>query len=305
MRICSLLPGVTEVLYRLEIEGDLVAVSDDCDFPPEVRQKSVISKSALSGRNYTPKEIHSFVESHKHKGFSIYDMDEGRLKEVKPDLIFTQELCEVCAIPYSQVLKAAKVLDQGPKIVSLEPATIEDVLENILLIGKLTGRKQRAEGFVSELRNRISFVKSRAEEAGERPRVLNLEWTDPPMAGGHWVPEMIEIAGGKDGIAKAGEWTVKLDWQRISTYQPEVVIVTPCSYTLEESLAEAKALADIPEWHSLPAVTNGRVYAGNSKWYFSRSGPRLVTGLEIMAEILHPELFKGLAPVGSYSAVSY
>ena len=304
MRICSLLPGVTETLYQLGMEDDIVAVSDDCDFPNEVRQKPIVSKSTLSGKNYTPAEIHALVESHKHKGFGIHDLDVKILKEINPDLIFTQELCEVCAVPYSQVLGAAKVLEQRPKIVSVEPITIEDILENILLIGQLTCKRERAAHFVSDLTRRIDFVKSKAKEAHAKPRVLDLEWTDPPMAGGHWMPEMIEMAGGEDGFAKAGGPTVKLDWQKISACQPEVVIVTPCNHTLEESLADAKALGKTAQWHNLRAVTRREVYAANSKWYFSRSGPGLVTGLEILAEIIHPELFEGLAPAGSYSRVS-
>jgi len=304
MRICSLLPGVTEVLYQLGVQDEIVAVSNDCDYPAEVRQKPVVSKSKLSGKHYTSKEIHSLVENHKHTGFSIYDIDEGYLKEAKPDLIFTQELCEVCAVPYSQVLKAAKVLDNGPKIVSLEPKTIKDVLENILLIGKLVGRRKESERVVSKLRSRISFVSSKAKDAVERPRVLNLEWTNPPMAGGHWIPEMIEIAGGVDGIAKAGKGTVKLDWEKVVAYRPEVVVVTPCNYTLEESLAEVQTLKEVPQWLTLPAVQKGKVYAANSKWYFSRSGPRLVTGLEIMAEVIHPEIFDNLAPRDSFARAS-
>ncbi len=307
MRICSLLPSGTEILYGLGLEDQIVGVSDDCDYPPDVRKKPIISKSVLSGKkkNYTSRQIHNLVESHQHKGLSIYDIDEGYLKKVKPDLILTQELCEVCAIPYSQVLKAAKVLDQGPKVVSLEPRTLEDVLDNILLVGKLTGTQGRAEHFVSELRKRIDLVKSKAQGVTKRPKVLSLEWTDPPMAAGHWVPQMIQIAGGRDEMVKVGEWTVNLTWSRVVDHRPEVIVVMPCSYTLEESSREARALDKVDGWKTIPAVQEGKVYAVNAGWYFSRSGPGLVTGLEIMAEILHPELFEGLAPSGSYSSVSY
>lgn len=305
MRICSLLPSGTEILYGLGLEDQIVAVSDDCDYPPDVRNKPIISKSVLSGKNYSSRQIHNLVESHQHKGLSIYDIDEEYLRKVKPDLILTQELCEVCAIPYSQVLKAAKVLDQGPKVVSLEPRTLEDVLDNILLVGKLTGTQTRGEHFVSELRKRIDFVKSKSQKVTERPKVLNLEWTDPPMAAGHWVPQMVEIAGGRDEMVKVGEWTVNLTWSRVVDYRAEVIVVMPCSYTLEESLSEARTLDKIDGWKSIPAVREGKVYAVNAGWYFSRSGPGLVTGLEILGEILHPELFEGLAPSGSYSSISY
>ncbi len=306
MRICSLLPSGTEILYGLGLQDQIVAVSDDCDYPSDVRKKPIISKSVISGKNYSSRQIHNLVESHQHKGLSIYDIDEGYLKKLKPDLILTQELCEVCAIPYSQVLKAAKVLEQGPKVVSLEPRTLEDVLDNILLVGKLTGTQNKAENFVSELRKRIDFVKSTGQRLTiNRPKVLNLEWIDPPMAGGHWVPEMVQIAGGRDEMVKVGEWTVNLTWSRVVGYEPEVIVVMPCSYNLEESLREARTLDKVEGWKTIPAVAKGKVYAVNAGWYFSRSGPGLVTGLEIMAEILHPELFDGLAPAGSYSSVSY
>ncbi|MEM0321577.1 MAG: cobalamin-binding protein [Thermoprotei archaeon] len=304
MRICSLVPGATEILYLLGLGDQLVGVSDDCDYPPQVRQKPIISKSSLYGKNYSARQIHGFVQSHKHSGLSIYDVDMGQLKEMEPDLIFTQRLCEVCAVPYSQVLSAAKVLDYGPKVVSLQPRTIEDVLDNILLIGRLTRSERRAQHLVYELKKRVDYIRSKVGESNVRPRVLNLEWTDPPMAGGLWIPEIIDIAGGIDGIAKTGGWAVKLDWETIASYQPEVVVVTPCGRSLEESLAEARALQKIPQWENLPATRNGRVYAANSKWYFSRSGPRLVVGLEIMAEILHPELFSNLAPPDTYAQLN-
>ncbi len=305
MRICSLLPSGTEILYSLGLGDQIVAVSEDCDLPPEVRLKPVISRSVLSGKDYSSRKIHNLVEEHRHKGLSLYDIEEGYLQKLKPDVIITQELCEVCAIPYSQVLKAAKVLDKNPKIISLEPRTLSDVLDNVILVGKLTGTQERAKRLAKELRSRIDRIKSKAKNARKRPRVLSIEWVNPLMAGGHWVPEMVEIAGGIDGIVKVGEWTVRLNWARIFEYRPEVIVVMPCSYTLKESLEEARSLEVVDGWKKLPAVRDGQVHAVNAKWYFSRSGPGLVTGLEIMAEILHPELFVGLAPSDSYSSLSY
>lgn len=303
MRICSLLPSGTEILYSLGLGKQIVAVSDDCDLPPEVRQKPIISKSVLSGKDYSSRKIHNLVEEHRHKGLSLYDIEEGYLQKLRPDLIVTQELCEVCAIPYSQVLKAAKVLDKNPKIISLEPRTLTDVLDNVKLIGEVTGTRERAERVATELRSRINHIRSKAKNVRRRPRVLSIEWINPLLAGGHWVPEMVEISGGIDGIVKVGEWTVKLNWARIFEYRPEVIVVMPCSYSLKESLEEARSLEAIDVWKKLPAVKDERVYAVNARWYFSRSGPGLVTGLEIMAEILHPEIFGGIAPPDSYAKV--
>lgn len=304
MRICSLLPSGTEILYSLGLRDQIVGVSEDCDYPPEVGEKPIISKSILSGSRHSSKEINSLVEDRQHKGLSIYDIDEGLLREIKPDLILTQELCEVCAIPTSQVLKAAKVLEQGPRIISLEPRTLGDVIDNIILVGKHTGTSKRAEEYASELRRRMEAIRSRVRQVKKRPRVLCIEWTDPLMLGGHWVPEMVEVAGGIDGMVKVGEWTVKTDWSTVFDYKPEVIVVMPCSYNLEESLADARSLRSVKRWETIPAVKEGRVYAVNAGWYFSRSGPRLITGLEIMAEILHPDLFGHLAPSGSYIRAS-
>lgn len=304
MRICSLLPSGTEILYDLGLGEQVVAVSDDCDYPAEVRQKPIISKSILSGKEHSTKEIHALVDNRRHSGLSVYDIDEGLLRQVNPDLILTQELCEVCAVPYSQVLKAAKVLDQGPKVVSLEPRTLGDVLDNIILVGKLTGTQRRAEEYASQLRKRIEAIKLKTREVKNRPRVLSIEWTDPLMAGGHWVPEMVDIAGGIDGVVKPGDWSVEISWSQVFDYKPEVIIVMPCSFTLEKSLKEARSLESVDAWKTLPAVKNSQVYAVSSGWYFSRSGPRLVTGLEVLAEILHPELFRNLAPPSSYVLVS-
>jgi iron complex transport system substrate-binding protein len=302
MRICSLLPGSTEILYSLGLGQQIVAVSDDCDLPPEVREKPIISRSVLSGRTYSSKQIDRIVQEHSHKGLGLYDLKEEYLRALKPDLIITQELCEVCAIPYSQVLKAARVLDQSPSIISLEPRTLDDILDNVILVGKLTSTEKKAEELARELRGRITKIESMARDA-RRPRVLCIEWAQPLMAGGHWVPQMSQIAGGVDGIARAGEWTVKLDWPKILEYQPEVIVVMPCSYTLKESMKETISLSRVDGWDGLPAVASGQVYAVNAKWYFSRSGPGLVTGLEILAEILHPEIFGRIAPSNSYSRV--
>ena len=300
MRICSLLPSATEILYSIGLGEHIVAISDDCDYPPGVRQKPIISKSILSDNDYSSREITSLVESHRHEGFGIYDLSEERLLELRPDLILTQELCEVCAIPYSQVVKAARVLDRSPKIISLEPRALGDVLDNIIFVGRLTGTEKKAEDVVSKLRSRTEAVQEIVTEVESRPRVLSIEWTDPLMVGGHWVPEMVETAGGRDGLVKAGESSRKLTWNTVSAYQPEVIVVMPCNYKLREAMREAQDLHKVEVWETLPAVRNNRVYAVDARGYFSCSGPRLVGGLEIMAEILHPQLCKGLAPPDSY-----
>ena len=304
MRICSLLPGATEIVHSLGLTDQIVGISDDCDYPPEVRKKPIISKSKISAKNYSSGAIHRKIDDHRHSGLGQYDLKESELARVNPDLILTQELCEVCAVPYSQVVKAAKILGDKVKIVSLEPRTLSDVLDNIRLVGNLTGTDARSEVVVKALEKRIQHVKSRTRDAESRPRVLSIEWTDPLIAGGHWVPEMVDLAGGLDGILKPGDWSVRLAWSQIVDFDPEVIIVMPCSHTLEESSREVKTLKNIEEWHNLAAVRNGRVYAVEASSFFSRSGPRLVDGLEILAEILHEDIFQGLAPKDSYLNVA-
>lgn len=304
MRICSLLPGATEIVHSLGLIDQIVAISDDCDYPPEVRNKPIISKSKISGKNYSSGAIHRKIDDHRHSGLSQYDLRESELQRVNPDLILTQELCEVCAVPYAQVVKAAKVLGDQVKIVSLEPRTLSDVLDNIRLVGSLTGTDARSEVVVRDLAKRIEYVRSRARDVEIRPRVLSIEWTDPLIAGGHWVPEMVDIAGGIDGILKPGDWSVRLAWSQIVDFDPEVIIVMPCSHTLDEASGELKTLKEIEGWRRLTAVRNGKVYAVEASSFFSRSGPRLVDGLEILAEILHEDIFHGLAPDASYAKIA-
>ncbi len=304
MRICSLLPGATEIVHSLGLIDQIVAISDDCDYPPEVRKKPIVSKSKISGKNYSSGEIHRKIDDHRHSGLSQYDLKESELERVNPDLILTQKLCEVCAVPYSQVINAAKVLGGQVKIVSLEPRTLSDVLDNIRLVGNLTGTQARSEVVVKELAKRIEYVKSRVRDVELRPRVLSIEWTDPLIAGGHWVPEMVDLAGGLDGILKPGDWSVRLAWSQIVEFDPEVIIVMPCSHNLVEASREVKTLKNIEGWRSLTAVRNGKVYAVEASSFFSRSGPRLVDGLEILAEILHDDIFHGLAHNGSYAKIA-
>jgi len=304
VRICSLLPGATEIVHSLGLIDQIVGISDDCDYPPEVRNKPIISKSKISAKNYSSGAIHRKIDDHRHSGLGQYDLKESELERVNPDLILTQELCEVCAVPYSQVVKAAKILGDKVKIVSLEPRTLSDVLDNIRLVGSLTGTEAKSEVVVRELAKRIQYVKSRTLDVETRPRVLSVEWTDPLIAGGHWVPEMVDLAGGLDGILKTGDWSVRLAWSQIVDFDPEVIIVMPCSHNLDEASREVKTLRKIDGWHRLTAVRNGNVYAVEASSFFSRSGPRLVDGLEILAEILHGDIFHGLAPKDSYVKIA-
>jgi iron complex transport system substrate-binding protein len=298
MRILSLLPSATEIVYALGLGEHLVGVSHECDYPPDARNKPVVSASDLKP-TLSSTEIHGAVSSHRHPAHSLYRLDERMLREIDPEIILTQELCTVCAIPVAQVREAARILAGPCRIVSLEPNKLSQILDNILTVGEVTGNEDAARSVTGALQERIDRVARRAEGAASRPRVCCLEWMDPLMHGGHWVPEMVRLAGGIDGLGHEGEPSTVIPWQNVIEFGPEIIVVMPCGYNIEKTLHEIQALSSRAGWHDLPAVRGGRVYAVDSPSYFSRPGPRIVTGLEMLAEIIHPELFSGFIPQGA------
>lgn len=297
MRILSLLPSATEIVYELGLGEQLVGVSHECDFPPEVKSKPVVSATELSS-TLTSAETHGAVNAHQHPAHSLYRLDQDLLRQLAPDLILTQELCQVCAVPIGQVRQAARVLTGPCRIVSLEPTSLGGIMENILTVGEMTGTEQRARQVVQRLQHRMERV-SALSGALTPPRVLCLEWMEPLIAGGHWIPEMVRLAGGTDGLGREGGASHVMTWQRVVQYAPEVVVLMPCGYSIPKTLSEVDRLRELPGWNELPAVRAGRVYAVESHACFSRPGPRIVTGLEILAEIMHPETFSNLIPAGS------
>ena len=291
MRICSLLPSSTEIVYALGLGDSLVGITHECDYPPKATKLPAVTHSLINHAGSTSREIHNHITSAVHGGSSIYGMNQALLKKLNPDLILTQELCEVCAVSYGEVRKAARLLPGDRKILSLEPTSLRAILETIKTVGEATGTQARAKKLVADLQARIDKVASATKNVTRRPKVFALEWLDPPFIGGHWVPEMIRLAGGFDGMGKEGRHSVTTTWKEIADYNPEVVVLMPCGYHLGESLAEVKKYTWPPEWKGLKAVRNGQVYAVDGSSYYNRPGPRVVDGLEILAEILHPELF--------------
>ncbi len=298
MRILSLLPSATEIVYALGLGEELVGVSHECDYPPEARTKPIISTSDIRP-TLASDEVHRAVNSHRHSAHSLYRIDEKLLQQVSPDVILTQELCSVCAVPVAQVREAARILAGPYRIVSLEPQTLRQILDSILVVGEVTGREVQAFEVVEALATRIARVASIASSARTTPRVFCMEWIDPVMAGGHWIPEMVRLAGGIDNLGHDGGPSKVIEWEQVVEYSPEVLVIMPCGYKVPRSLAEVDRLASRPGWHSLPAVREGRVYVADSPAYFSRPGPRIINGLEILAQIIHPELFSGLIPPDS------
>ncbi len=291
MRICSLLPSATEIAFALGLGDSVVAVTHECDYPPEAKTKQIVVKSSIDAARSGSAEIDETVGKLLRAKKSIYTIDLPRFREANPDLILTQELCDVCAVNYNEVLAASASLARKPEIISLAPALLSDVLRDIELVGKMAGKKREAEIFVAHLQKRIDRVREKASRSDYRPRVACLEWLEPIYNAGHWIPEMVELAGGMDGLGKKGKPSEKIDWDRVIQSAPEVIVLMPCGFEIARTLKELRLLYQLPGWSDLPAVKKGNVFAVNGSAYFNRSGPRLVDGLEILARIIHPEIF--------------
>ncbi|MEE9182670.1 MAG: cobalamin-binding protein [candidate division NC10 bacterium] len=296
MRVVSLLPSATEMVYLLGLGEQLTGVSHECDYPPAALGKRKIIKSAIASSELTSQEIDWYVSTLLERGEGVYQIDCEALKAADPDLILTQELCDVCAAPYQMVLEAVTQLPRKPEVLSLDPERLGDVLKDIGRVGEATGRLKEAEEAVTSLKERIEAVAVRAAQATTRPHVVCLEWMDPIMASGHWVPEMVDLAGGRESLGKAAAPSRRVEWEQVLSAAPEILILTPCGFSVDRVLEEMHILTRRPGWDGLPAVRRGRVFAVNGHAYFTRPGPRLVDGLEILAHLLHPELFPGPIP---------
>lgn len=283
MKIVSLLPSATEILFAIGAGDDVAAVTHECDFPPQARDLPHLTSSALPQSSRSV-DIDRHVRNMLHGGSSIYHLDADLLERLQPDLIVTQELCEVCAVSYSIVDRAARRLASDPRIISLEPSSLEDVFANITTLGNLTGHEREAHELVESLRARIEACRRRTSNADVRPRTLVLEWTDPPMSGGHWTPGLVEIAGGTALLGNPGQNSRVLSWDEIEAAKPDCIIVAPCGFDLEKTRAAVAEVARLQR-------ENVHLVDGNA--YVNRPGPRLVDTVEIFAEILAREVHAG------------
>jgi iron complex transport system substrate-binding protein len=303
-RICSLLPSATEIVFALGLEHRLVAVTHECDFPPEAARFPVITRSTLADGMRRSRDIHAHITGALHGGSSIYHLDQDLLQRLAPDLILTQELCDVCAVSYDTVEHAVRRLPGSPTILSLEPTTLHAILDTIRQVGEATGADGAAETLVLKLERQIKTIADRAQRAARRPRVFALEWLDPPFTAGHWVPQMIGIAGGDAGVAREGLPSTQISWRDIAEYDPEIVVLMPCGFTLERTVEEVAAVSFPEEWNELSAVRSGRVYAVNGSAYFNRPGPRVTVGLQVLAEIIDPEACPRTTPREAWRRLS-
>ena len=286
MQICSFLPSATEILYALGLGNSVAGVTFECDFPPEAAGKTIVVNTNLA-HDLTSAEIDHDVNEYSSHGESLYRVDIRKLEAIKPDLIVTQELCDVCAVSTSYVAKAVHQLSSKPRVLSLTPHALEDVLKDILRVGEATDRDAEARELVSSLRERIAKVGQMTKP--QKPTVVCLEWLSPPFNGGHWIPEMIDLAGGVDPLGKLGKDSYRMEWDQVLRVDPDVVLVMPCGHNLERSVAEYQGTQFPEGWKQAKAVRAGRVYGVNASAYFSRPGPRLVTGLEIMHSLLQED----------------
>lgn len=292
MRVASLLPSATEMVHFAGASEALVGVTHECDYPPGVEKLPRLTSSKVDSQNLTSAEIDAAIGEILTDGGSIYALDASLLEELAPDFVVTQGLCDVCAVSTSLVERAVEGMRGSPEILTLNPTSIQDVLDDTLRIGKAIGCGDETRRKVAELRERLA--KARESVASrDRPRVGCIEWLDPPFSAGHWVPEMVRLAGGKELFAGPGERSVRLTWERVFEAAPDALILMPCGFDAERAAYEARALTELPGWNELPAVQNERVWVVDANSYFSRPAPRLVEGVEILARILHPGALPG------------
>lgn len=292
MRICSLLPGATEIIAALGLADDLVGISHECDYPPAMQQKPVMVTPAIDAERSDSAEIDRQVRATLAAGDRLYALDERRFAQANPDLVITQDLCQVCAVTPGQIEQAITRLPKAPRLLTLNPTSLEDILADIERIGQAAGQADKGATFAASLRARLEAVRRRVAAAA-RPKVVCLEWLDPLYLGGHWVPEMVHWAGGQDPLGTAGSPSTTVTWRQVQAAQPDVVILMPCGFSVARSLRELNATSlrnRWPDWEQLPAVQRDQVYVVDAAAYFSRPGPRLIDGVEILAALLHPSL---------------
>ena len=281
----------------LGLDSDLYGVTHECDYPPEIRSKPVVMRSVFDSTKMTSRAIDDAVLERVTKGQSVYQIDEFLLRSLSPDLIITQELCEVCATPLREISKTIAGLNPAPRTLSLTPHNLEEVLDDVIRVGRATGRLEKAKEIVSLLQARVGYVREKcADPLVSRPTVFCLEWLDPIYCSGHWMPELVDYAGGKEVLGKFEEPSVAVEWEDVLRADPEVIFATACGYDVKRTLSEISTLTKKPEWEKLRAVREGKVFVLDSPSYYSRSGPRLVDGLEILAFLLHPDLFPEYCP---------
>ena len=302
-RIVSFLPAATEMIYALGLQDQLVGVTQECDYPPEVLAKPIVVRCAIDLEGKTPNEIDGIVRERLRTGEPLYAVDEPLLRSLSPDLIVAQDLCEVCAPSGNEVTHVLKTLPSPPDILYMTPTSLNEVFDNLRQLGRRFEREAQAETFIASARKRLAEIHRRASASPRRPCVFCMEWSAPLYCSGHWVPEMVELAGGVDALARPRDDSRRVSWDEVRRWAPEVLLVSPCGCHLPGALAHVPQLERLSGWDDIPAVRGERVYAVDASSYFARPGPRVVDGVELLAHLIHPELFHWAGARDAYAKI--
>jgi iron complex transport system substrate-binding protein len=295
VRIVSLLPAATEIAAALGLMDDVVGVSHECDFPKEANGRLRVTGCPVHNAGLSSREVDDWVRRALRDNGTIYTIDEPMMRDLRPDVILTQKLCDVCAVGYGTVARLAQTLPGRPRVVNLEPTSLSDIFDDIRRVGQACGVCERADKVVAELARRVEFVRERTARIPERPRCFLMEWVDPPFCSGHWGPELVEIAGGHDPLGRKHQPSVEIKWETVLEARPEVIVVALCGYDVHRAACDYNLLRKFPGFDSLPAAQNDQIHIVDASAYFARPGPRIVDSLEILAGILHPKAFPQFA----------
>jgi iron complex transport system substrate-binding protein len=290
-RIVSFLPSATEMVFALGLGDRLMGISHECDYPPETKSKPVVVRAVLPVESMSQSEIDVAVTQRLRDGLSLYRVEERLIRDIAPDLILTQDLCQVCAPSGSEVSRFLTTLPVKPRVLSMSPKSLEGIFSDLRELGEATDAAECAREMICAAKTRLARITAMTRQISPRPRVFCMEWIDPVYCSGHWVPEMVELAGGTDELGRRGSDSVRIAWEDVLRWAPEVLIVMSCGYGLAKAATHARALFSYPGWSDIPAVRAGRVYTVDANAYFARPGPRVVDGTELLAHLLHPTLF--------------
>lgn len=298
MRIVSLLPAATEIAALLGLMEDVVGVSHECDYPVATNERLRVTRCPIHHAGLASAAVDQWVRRGLHEDGTIYTIDEPLLRELRPDVILTQKLCDVCAVGYGTVVRLAATLPGPPQVVNLEPSSLADIFDDIRRVAEACGVPLRANEVISQLSERVEAVRRRASSLPNRPRCFLMEWVDPPFCSGHWGPELVEIAGGHDPLGRKHHPSVQIDWQQVINTRPQIIVLALCGYDVARAQLDYELLRRFPGFDSLPATRDKAIYVADGSALFARPGPRIVDSLELLAGIMHPAEFPEFAPRG-------
>ena len=292
------MPAATEITAALGLMEQVVGVSHECDFPKEANARPRVTHCPVHNAGLASGEVDQWVRRALRDNGTIYTIDEPLLRELRPDVILTQKLCDVCAVGYGTVARLAETLPGPPQVVNLEPTSLTDIFDDIRSVAEACSVPERAHEIIAGLSERLEFVRHRADRISHRPRCFLMEWVDPPFCSGHWGPELVEIAGGRDSLGRKNQPSAQVDWREVIEARPEIMVLALCGYDISHARRDYELLQSFPDFESIPAALDGEIYLVNASAYFARPGPRIVDSLEILAGILHPGKFSEFASTG-------